>query len=148
MKVIFTKNLNGFAKTGEVKEVREGYATNYLIPKGFAEIATTQVLAKVERALQSADKRKQKELEKLSQLKAELETKSFTIKVKVGEKGQVFGGVHEKDILDAVNKKTVSKLSKNQIDLEHPIKEIGTHTIKLKLGQGIEAKANLEIQAE
>lgn len=148
MRVLFIKDLAGYAKKGEIKDAREGYATNYLIPKGFVEIATAEIVAKVDKELKVAQKRKEQQQAKFGVLKTDLEKQTFAVKVKVGDKGQVFGGVHEKDIIKIINGKMKTNLDKNQIDLDHPIKEIGIHTIKVKLGQGIDANVKIEVKGE
>jgi large subunit ribosomal protein L9 len=147
MKVIFIKELSGTAKKGEIKEVNDGYAKNFLVAKGFAQIATPQIQAKVAKENKEAEIKKLKEIEKLHNLKADLEKRVFTVKVKVGDKGQIFSGVHEKDIVSAVNNKMALSLEKNQVNLEKPIKELGEHKVKLKLASGISASINIHVEA-
>jgi len=83
---------------------------------------------------------------RLQSAKQDLEKRVFTIKVKVGDKGQIFSGVHEKDVLSAVNGKTNLSLEKNQVDLTKPIKELGEHQVKLKLASGITASIKIKIE--
>lgn len=147
MKVIFVKDAAGTAKKGEIKEVSSGFAQNFLIPKGFAHVATAQIQAQMEKEAKEAEGKRQKELGKLQGLKSELEKRTFTVKVKVGEKGQVFGGVHEKDIAEVIGKKLNHSLEKNQIEISSAIKELGEHQIKVKLGQGITAEAKIKVEA-
>ncbi len=86
MKVVFTKDLPGQAKRGDLKDVSEGYAQNFLIPKGFAQPATPQIQNKIAKESKEAEIKKLKEIEKLKALQAEIEKRTFTVKVKVGEK--------------------------------------------------------------
>ena len=79
-----------------MKEVSSGYAQNFLIPKGLAQIATSQIIAKLVKEGKEAESKKLKEIEKLQAIKIDLEKREFIIKVKTGDKGQIFGGVHEK----------------------------------------------------
>jgi len=148
MKVIFVKDLPGAGKKGEIKEVQSGYGNNFLIAKGFAQIATAQVQAKVDKENKEAQNKKLKEIEKLRVLKADLEKRTFTLKIKVGEKGQVFSSVHEKDILSAINSKIGLELEKSQIKISGVIKTLGIHPVILHLASGITAETKINVEAE
>ncbi len=147
MKVIFVKELSGTAKKGEIKDVNNGYAQNFLIAKGYAQIATAEIQAKIVKEAKEAETKKLKEIEKLQALKLDLEKRVFTIKVKVGDKGQIFGSVHEKDISSSISSKLNYPLEKNQIAIENPIKQIGEHLVKIKLGGGISANVKIKVEA-
>ncbi len=148
MKVIFVKDLSGTGKRGDIKDVSDGYAMNFLIAKGFAQAVTPEIQAKVTKEAKEAEIKKQKEIEKLRNLKTEIEKRTFTVKVKVGDKGQIFSGVHEKDIALAVNQKMGLALEKNQVALDKPIKELGAHKVILKLATGMSVNINLSVEAE
>jgi large subunit ribosomal protein L9 len=147
MKVIFVKELSGTAKKGEIREVNDGYAQNFLIAKGFAQLATAAVQAKVAKEGREAEAKHQKELNRLQSLKLDLEKRVFTVKIKVGDKGQIFSGVHEKDIISSINTKMGLALEKNQVDLDKPIKELGEHKVKVKLASGIITSINIHVEA-
>jgi large subunit ribosomal protein L9 len=147
MKVIFIKDSPGQGKKGEIKEVSEGFAQNYLIPKGFAQVATADIQAKIAKEAKEAEIKKLKEIGKLEALKSEMEKRIFTVKVKVGDKGQVFGSVHEKDIAEAIAGKLNHPIPKNDIAIDAPIKELGEHKVKVKLGQGIVAVTKINVEA-
>lgn len=148
MKVIFIKDLAGAGKKGEIKEVNDGYAKNFLIAKGFAQIATSDVQAKIAKEQKEAVAKKQKEKAKLEALKQDLEKRVFVFKVKVGDKGQIFSGIHEKEIATAVSTKMAMIIEKNQVKLEKPIKELGEHKVTLKLDSGLIAVIKLLIEAQ
>lgn len=147
MKVIFIKDQPGAGKKGEIKDVSDGYAANFLIPKGFAAVATQEILARIAKEAKEAQTKNHKEILRTQGLKNDLEKKVFVIKVKVGGKGQVFGGVHEKDIAQAVTDKTQIEIAKNQIEINSPIKQIGEHKAKVKLGTGIVANIKINVEA-
>lgn len=147
MKVIFIKELSGTAKKGEIKDVSDGYAKNFLIAKGFAQVATADIQAQIAKEAKELEIKKLKEAEKLQALKQDLEKRSFTLKVKVGDKGQVFGGVHERDIAEAVAKKMSLLMDRSQVILDKPVKELGEHKAKLKLGSHILANINIKVEA-
>jgi len=147
MKVIFVKDLAGQGKKGEIKDVSDGYAMNFLLAKGFAQVATADIQNKIVKENKEAETKKLKEIEKLRNSKTEMEKRVFTVKVKVGDKGQVFGSVHEKDIALVVSDKTGQLIEKNQIEISVPIKQIGEHQVKVKLGGGITASVKIKVEA-
>ena len=146
MKVILTKDTTGVGKRGEIKEVSDGYAKNFLIAKGFAQVATTEIQAKVAKEQKEANAKQEREFAKLQSLKRDLEKQVFVIKIKVGDKGQIFSGIHEKDILSAISHKTNVHLEKHMVELAKPIKQLGEHQVKLKLANGITTNLKLKIE--
>ena len=147
MKVIFVKELAGTAKRGEIKEVSDGYAQNFLITKGFAQVATAEIQAKVSKEQKEAAIKLKKEIARLESAMADMEKRVFTAKIKVGDKGQIFSGVHEKDIVSTINSKMGLSLEKSQVNLEKPIKALGEYKVKVKLGPGLIANINLHVEA-
>jgi len=147
MKVIFIKELAGVAKKGEIKDVNDGYAQNFLIAKGFAQVATADIQNKIAKENREQETKKLKEIEKSQALKTEIEKRVFAVKVKVGDKGQVFGGVHEKDIAKVISDKTGHPVEKNQVEIPLAIKQLGEHPVKIKLSQGITAVAKVKAEA-
>lgn len=147
MKVIYLKDVTGQGKRGEIKDVSSGFAQNFLIPKGFVRVATADIQNKIAKESKEAEAKHQRELNRLQFLKAEMEKRTFTVKVKVGDKGQIFGSVHEKDIAEAIAGKLSHPLEKNQIEIDSAIKELGAHQVKVKLGQGIIASAKINVEA-
>lgn len=146
MKVIFLKELNGTAKKGEIKDVSDGYAKNFLIVKGFAQVATADIQSKIVKEAKELEIKKLKEVGKLQALKQDLEKRTFTVKVKVGDKGQVFGGVHEKDIAKVISDKISHTIEKNQIEIPAAIKQLGDHQVKIKLTGGIIASVKIKVE--
>lgn len=147
MKIIFLKDTPGQGRRGEIKEVSLGFAQNFLIPKGFAQTATAEIQGKIAKEAKEQETKKLKEIEKLGALKLDLEKRMFTVKVKVGTKGQVFGGVHEKDIAKTIGEKMNFNIEKNQIEISEAIKTVGEHKVKVKLGNGVIANAKINVEA-
>lgn len=147
MKIIFLKDTPGQGKKGQIKDVTSGFAENFLIPKGLAQVATADIQARLAKEAKEAEAKNQKDLDKLQSLKIEMEKRTFTVKVKVGEKGQIFGSVHEKDIAAAISAKLNHQLEKNQIEIGGAIKQIGEHQVKVKLGRGIIAGVKINVEA-
>lgn len=147
MKIILTKDTPGHGRKGEIKEVSDGFAKNFLIAKGFAQIASVELQAKIAKESKEAQIKKLKETEKLEALKSDLEKRTFILTVKVGDKGQIFSGVHEKDIAKSVAEKMSIAVDKNQIQLNKPIKELGEHKVVLKLASGLFVNLNIKVEA-
>jgi large subunit ribosomal protein L9 len=146
MKIIFIKDQPGGGKRGEIKEVSQGYAENFLIAKGFAKVATAEVQAKIAKEKKEAEAKAGRELERLMDAKTDLEKRTFSLAVKVGDKGQIFSGVHDKDIAEAINKKMDLNLDRRAVELSKPIKELGEHKVKVKIGFGITANINIKVE--
>lgn len=152
MKVIFLKDYtqagSAIWRKGEIKEVSDGFAKNFLLSKNFAQVATAQIIAKVQKEAKEHEAKKIREQEKFKGLKHEIEKRQFNLKIKVGEKGQFFGSIQEKDIAKAVSEKMNIVLDKNQVKIGQPIKTLGEHFVNINLGAGIVAKAKLQIDPE
>lgn len=146
MKVILTTDVPKIGRKGEIKEVSAGYGTNFLIKKGLAKLATPEATSKLVKQQQELTEKKKRDLAKAEQIKAELEKRVFAVKVKTGDKGQIFGGVHEKDIANSIYQKTKISLDKSHIDAHKGIKQLGEHVVEIKLGQGIIAKAKINLE--
>ena len=147
MKVIFLKDVAGKGKKGELKEVSDGFANNFLIRQGLAKAATSDLQQQIEKEEREAKAKKQRELEKLQELKNELERRTFTVKVKVGEGGKIFGAVREKDVAESINQKLNSELEKSHITIPTTIKELGLHEAEVKLGHGLHSKVKIQVES-
>lgn len=146
MKVILLKDASKVGKAGEIKDVNDGYANNFLIKKGLAKLATAEAQAKLDKEKKDRSEKGERETKKFAEWKKELERRTFTIKVKVGDKGQIFSGVHEKDIIAAIYQKTKIELDKSQIHAHHGIKQLGEHMIDVKFGHGVSAKVKINLE--
>jgi large subunit ribosomal protein L9 len=145
MQVVFTKDLPGTARRGEVKEFNDGYARNFLVAKGFAVQATPQMLQKIKNESQQQEAKMRKEQEHAQKLKAEMDKRMFTIAVKVGKNDHIFGSVNEKDVLARIKEKMNMELEKSQISIPKHIKELGEYEIEIKLTSGITAKPKIKL---
>lgn len=147
MKVLLIKDVKALGKAGEVKEVKDGYGQNFLIAKGFAKAATTEVLRKYE-----SDKKKEAEnlrfeLSNLEKLKNELDSITLELKKPVGVNGALFGGVTKEDIAVALKEQKNIELDKKSLECD-TIKTLGIHTIGVKLGHAIHGSFKIEVKAE
>lgn len=133
MKVILTQDVKGLGRKGSVVEVAEGYARNFLLPKGAAREATDGNVRSLEEARKGEERKEAKLREATRQLAARLNELSLVIPVKVGDAGRLFGSVTAKDIAEALGKQGF-KVDKRKIELEAPLKAQGVHRVTIRLG--------------
>jgi large subunit ribosomal protein L9 len=133
MKVLLTETVDNLGSAGEVKKVADGYARNFLIPKGLAVPATARVLKQAE--LQSqAEARRQKQAKGKAELLARtLSQMTLTFQVKAGEKDKLYGSITSADIAEALERETGQTIDKRKIELEEPIRELGSYYVPIKL---------------
>ncbi|UZJ79019.1 50S ribosomal protein L9 [Fictibacillus sp. KU28468] len=132
MKVVFLKDVKGKGKKGEIKNVSEGYARNYLLPNNLATEATKGALSVVEGQKKSEEKKAAAALEEAKQLKEKLGEMTVELKTKSGEGGRVFGSVTSKQIADSLKKMNIT-IDKRKIDLTNPIRSLGYTDVPVKL---------------
>ncbi|MEC0371162.1 50S ribosomal protein L9 [Paenibacillus chibensis] len=143
MKVIFLKDVKGQGKKGQVKEVSEGYASNFLLPRGLARLATDGNMKTLENQSAAEQRRKEQEKEEAQQLGKKLEDMMVQLKAKAGEGGRLFGAITSKQIAESLAELGV-KVDKRKIELEEPIRHLGVTQMTVKLHP--EVKATLKVQ--
>ena len=148
MKVIFIKDLKGQGKAGEEKNISDGYAKNFLIPRGYAVEATNANLNDLKGKKESLDYKKEKEIENANNIKSQIEKIKLTVTAKAGEGGKLFGKVTSKEIADELKNKFNINIDKKKFVLPDGIKSIGICDITVKLYPGISAKLKVEVAAE
>lgn len=139
MKIIILQDVKGLGKKFDVKNVSDGYARNFLIPKGLAKIATDIAVKKLEAQKAGQEKEEQEAKIELEKIAKNLENQEFEFTVKTGEKGEVFGSVGKDDIKTRIGIKDI------KINLERPIKTLGEHQVEIDLGKGIKTKIKLKV---
>ena len=146
MKVILLKNVDKLGKEGEVKEVADGYARNFLIPQNLAQPATEQALREAELNAAKKSKTEQTDLEEAQKLAEQLDGRELFIKVKEKD-GTLFGSVNEKTISKAFADEGL-KIEPESVKLEEPIKEVGDYDVRLELPHGLEANIKVILVPE
>lgn len=147
MKVILTRDVKKLGRAGEVVKVADGYARNFLFPRGLAKEATEGNLAELKHE-QEIQKKREQEARKLAEGTAEkLKKTPVEIKVKAGESGRLFGSVTSKDIARALKDKGFN-IKKKDIQLEENIKSLGTHRILVKLHQDVTGEIIVKVIGE
>jgi large subunit ribosomal protein L9 len=147
MKVILRRNIDTLGQIGEVVDVKDGYALNYLIPNKYAYQALKGNIHALEEEKKLLDKKHQKEVQDAEKQAAELDKVSVSIPVKVGEEDKIFGSVTTQDIADGMKEKGF-EIDKKDIELEEPIKALGIYTVKIKLHHEVDAKIKVWVVRE
>lgn len=147
MKVILLQDVKGQGKKGEVIEVNEGYARNFLIKKGLAEAATASKLNDINQKKAAADYHHAEEVKATRELAKEISGKTFTVRIKAGQGGKVFGSVTGANISDAMSSAGYD-VDKRKIALDAPIKNLGVYDVNLKLMEGISSKIKVTVESE
>ncbi len=146
MKVILLENVVGLGKAGEIKNVRDGYARNYLIPKKLVEVATKRKEEYLVRLSEKLKEKAKKFYEDALSLKEGLEKEVIEIKAKAGEEGKLFGSITNTDIAVFLKEKGYD-IDKRRIIVDH-IKVVGEHPVKIRLDEGVIANITVKVISE
>ena len=139
MKVIFLQDVANTARKNEVREVKNGYARNFLIPNKLAKKATAKDLEELEVIKMAEAKRGEKDLANKKVIAEKMEGKEFVLNFKVGDEGQLFESVTTTKIAQAIQEKGFD-VKEDQIDLDEPIKSIGEFPVTIDLGDNLKVK--------
>lgn len=145
MKVIFLADVRGKGKKGDVKNVADGYAQNFLFKNNLAAPATLQVQRGLEREAQAKVDEAQAHLEAMKALKIELEKITLTFAMKVGAGGRSFGSVSSKQINQELQKRHNIKIERRQIKLDHPVQGLGTTKVKIELHKEVLVEISVKL---
>jgi large subunit ribosomal protein L9 len=146
MKIILNQDVANLGEEGDVKVVADGYARNFLIPKGMAVVCTKENLNNLEQKKAAIEKRRDEKKKAASGLKDRLAGEQLEIEMPVGENGKLFGAVTSQTILDELNKLGIA-IEKKKIDVpEHAIKVVGSYIVKVKLYGGESADLKVEVK--
>ena len=148
MKVILLGELRGKGGEGDVVDVAQGYAENYLFPNRMAIAATPGNIKQLEERRHNIAKREEKRIADAEAIKASLDGKSVTVEVRVGEEGQLFGSVTSAMIADAVSEQLEVEIDRKRIERSAAIKTAGTHAVVINLYRDIEATINVLVGAD
>ena len=133
MKVIFLKDVPRVGKRNEVKDVNDGYAMNFLIPKKFAELATTKAINALEQQKKEMILERTMAEQALIKIMNEIKDKEVTIKGKANEIGHLFSAIHKKEIVEALKREHRIDINEDFLDLEKPLKKTGEFEIFVKV---------------
>ena len=147
MKVILRQDFETLGKIGEVVDVKDGYARNFLFPRGLAYAALKGNIRALDEEKKSVEKRNLQELKAAEAFASELETVSVTIPVQVGEEDKIFGTVTTQMIADALKEKG-HDIDKRKVEIEEPIKALGIYGVNIKIHQNVNAKIKVWVVRE
>ena len=148
MRVVFLNDVDGIARAGEIKNVADGYARNFLLPRKLAAAATTSTVQQAESRAKAIAKEQEKLDEAATAVANQLSSAAVVIKARVGEGGRLFGSVTSSDIAEAINARSGSSVEHRQVVLDAPIKEVGTYEVPVTLTRNVRATVNIEVAAE
>ncbi len=147
MKVVLTRDLEGYGFLGDVIEVKRGFADNYLIPRGYALPATEGNVRHVQEILKQKRRRLEREKKRALELVKKLEGITVEVRKPVGEGGKLFGSVTASDVVNALKEKGID-IERKSIVFPHPIKEIGLYTIGVRLHREVSTEIKLDVKPE
>jgi len=148
VKVVFLQDVEGSGRVGEIKNVADGFARNFLLPQGLAAPATAAAIKKAE-ARAAAEARRQATLDEQAQALAEkLAGSAIIIVAKAGRRGRLFGSVTQADIAQEITNILGQEVDRHQVLLAEPIKEVGTHEFALQLTRNVQPTVSVEVVAE
>ena len=148
MEVLLLKDVEQLGQTGEIKRVADGYARNYLIPRGLATIATPGAIKQAELLRQREARRQAKELNEAQVLAQELDGRTVTFEARAGESDRLYGSITNVNIAEALEEQVGQEVDRRKIEMEEPLKELGTHAVTVRLAPGAEAKVTVVIERE
>jgi len=145
LKVILTSDVEKLGKSGELKEVAEGYARNFLMPRKLAVPATGGAYRAWQHDIASREEKRKREREDAEIAATRIASTTLTMGVKVGEGGKLYGSITSKDIADALERRGIV-VDRHKIDLEEPLKMLGTYKVAIKVSQGLTPEVTIAVE--
>ena len=146
MKVILKQKVKGIGDVGEIKEVSDGYARNFLLPKGLAVIADANAVKSLEKQRESAEKKGERELAQSKSLQKKIEDLTMDYIANAGEGGRLFGSVTSKDIADQLARNGI-KVDRRKILMDEPIRQLGECKVDIRLHPQVVATLKINVKA-
>jgi len=146
VRVILKAEVRGLGRTGEIKDVADGYARNYLLPKGLAIEATGGELKHLAQERQAEKTRKDRSHQDAEELAKRLGEVTLMFKLKAGEQGKTFGSVTAKEVAEALEKEAKAQIDKTKILLHEPLRSLGIHKVEVRLLPDVRADVTVVIE--
>lgn len=147
MKVLLRSDVNSLGRKGDIKEVKDGYARNYLIPRGLALKATKGVEQQAASMRRAREQREAQQREEATALATKLEQTPVTVTARVGAEGKLFGSITPADIINAIDKQLSLAVDRHALRIDAPIKALGEHTVSVQLHDDVSATIRLDVVA-
>jgi len=148
VKVIFIEDVHNVARAGQTREVADGYARNYLLPRKLALLASSQAAAAVEAHLKKIARQRAIEEAEMAEVAGMITGVEITLKAKVGENERLYGSVTGADIAEALSKATGYEIDKRKIDLAEPIKQVGSYDVTVRFTHDITAVIKVNVMSD
>ena len=148
MKLILTREVAGLGSAGDVVTVKDGFARNFLLPRGNAIAWSLGGEKQIQSIRRARSAREIRDIDHAKEIKAKLESSTITTKVKVGAKGVLFGSVTDKDVAAAIKSAVAIDIDRHSIKTKGHIKKIGNHEVKVSLGHNVVAIVNVSVVAQ
>lgn len=145
MKIVLRGDVDNVGRKGDLVEVADGYARNYLVPRGLAIVATKGTVKQAQAMQRAREVREAREREDAENVAGRLRDQTVRIQARVGEAGKLFGSVTSADVADAVAEQLQVELDRKKLDLSEPIREVGMHDVSLKLHPDVEASFHVVV---
>jgi large subunit ribosomal protein L9 len=145
VKIVLLEDVKGTGKAGEAKEVADGFARNYLIPRKLAVAATAGAVERIEREKATAVRRQEREVEAARELARRLEAAQVTIVLRVGKEGKLFGTVTNADVASALKQQHGIVVDRRKIEFEEPVRALGPAAAQVKVHQQVTARIPLMV---
>ena len=145
MKVILTADVAKLGKSGEMKNVTDGYARNFLIPQKLAVPAAGGAYRAWQHDIASREEKRKREREEAEIAAQRISSTTLTMGVKVGEAGKLYGSITAKDIADALGRRGIV-VDRHKVDLEEPLKSLGTYKVAVKVGPGLTPEVTVVVE--
>ncbi|HHV78701.1 MAG TPA: 50S ribosomal protein L9 [Firmicutes bacterium] len=147
MKVVLKQDVAGLGKKGALVNVAEGYARNFLIPKGLCVQATPGVLKDLSHLNQVSQQKQERQLEEARRIREIIHMANVSLSVKAGSTGKLFGSVTAEDIAQAIRKQLKVTVDKRELKLDENLKTLGVHQVKIRLHPEVEAVVNVVLSS-
>jgi large subunit ribosomal protein L9 len=148
MEVVLLKAVKGLGKAGDVKKVADGYARNYLLPRGLAVLATDAARQRVADEAAAVARNEEKDLAAAQSQADKLQSVELVFKAKVGEGGQLYGSVTSANIAERLTAKLGQEIDKRKVLLEEPLREVGTRDVDVRLYSGVKVTVKVTVEPE
>jgi large subunit ribosomal protein L9 len=147
MKVLFKKDVADVAQAGQVKDVADGYARNFLIPRGLAVAATPVALKQVAELQAVAARHAADEEQTARALKERLEAQPVVVEAKAGQQGRLYGSITTTDVATAIQKQLGTSLDRRDLEIPEPVRQIGSYVVRARLHRAVTANVTVEVRA-
>jgi large subunit ribosomal protein L9 len=148
MRVILRTDVNELGKRGDILDVADGFARNYLVPKGMAMKASEGAASQAKAMRRARDLRDAQDRAAAEEVATTLVSKVVTVQARAGSEGRLFGSVTVADVASAVEAQTGVEIDRKQFRLDEPLKSLGTHVVSVKLHSDVEFPITVEVLAE